>query len=58
MKSVEEGGLAAAFNEENPDLAIKAGDKIVAVNEATEQMAIGNQFKESPTLTMTLERRP
>ena len=56
VKFVQEGGLAAAFNEKNPDLALKTGDKIVAVNEATEQMAIATQLKESQTLKMTLER--
>ena len=56
VKFVQKQGLAEAFNEKNPDLALKTGDKIVAVNEATEQMAIATQLKESQTLNMTLER--
>ena len=42
---LQEGGLAEAFNQKNPDLAIKKGDVIISVNEATELDEIMKQLK-------------
>ena len=57
VKFVQEGGLAAAFNEKNPDLAIKPGDKIVLVNEATQPAEVMKQLRDAQTLSLTLERQ-
>jgi hypothetical protein len=57
VKFVQKQGLAEAFNEKNPDLAIKPGDKIVLVNEATQPAEVMKQLRDAQTLSLTLERQ-
>ena len=43
VKFIQEGGLAEAFNQKNPDLAFKPGDRVLIVNEATEPAKVKKQ---------------
>ena len=56
VKFIQEGGLAEAFNQKNPDLAFKPGDRVLIVNEATEPAKVKKQLKNSTTFNLTLER--
>ena len=56
VKFIQEGGLAEAFNQKNPDLAFKPGDRVLVVNEATEAAKVKKQLKSSSTFNLTFER--